>query len=40
MQFVDAMAINEGMWQFKTARLPLAALFYLIIGGQDVMCAF
>ena len=40
MQFVDAMAIHEDFGKYETARLPLAALFYLIIGGQDVMCAY
>ena len=40
IQFVDVMAIHEGYTKYETARLPLAALFYLIIGGKDVMCAY
>ena len=40
MQFVDALAMHERLWAYETVRLPLGALFYLIIGGKDLMCAF
>lgn len=40
IQFVDALAMHESLWACDTVRLPLAALFYLIIGGKDLMCAF
>ena len=40
MQFVDFASMHDGIWQFESQRLPLAALFYLIIGGKDLMFAF
>ena len=39
IQFVDALALKEGIYKYETIREPLAALFYLIIGGKDLMCA-
>ena len=40
MQFVDLLSIHEETYKFSSPRLPLAALFYLFIGGKDLMCAF
>lgn len=34
------MAVKGDFARYDTSRLPLAAIFYLIIGGKDVMCAY